>query len=212
MDAAYHQSINKAIIMDNERNKENLSDSAGNRSYLTLQKFNNSNGGEPAAEISNLSYSNSRRHDLSSNSLMNRNVFSAEDETLNDQQSKSKASAHSSRNASINAENATNATTNLFEVYGNQISKNIQSIRRNSNSSASSAGSNHEKPRNIVENRRVSGASAHSETRRSSNQSTGSNHRKSPPVNAGLGNDHCIKKKKNGDFNANSMSDNLFKF
>ena len=73
---------------------------------------------------------------------MNKNVFSINDydDTADDlllQQSSTKVSAHSSRNAS---RTSLTQNKNLFDAYENQIIKNIQSIRRNSNSSGGSSG------------------------------------------------------------------------
>ena len=146
VDPSYHHSINKAITLDNERNKENLYNESVNRSYLTLQKFSDHNPNNIINETqSNLSFSASRPDQT--NSLMNKNVFSIHDDTADDLlQQSSKMSAHSSRNASRTSLSATNNNTkskNLFDTYENQIIKNIQSIRRNSNSSSGSSGGAH---------------------------------------------------------------------
>ena len=112
------------------------------------------------------------RPDQTTNSLMNKNVFSINDDTLanneelgdeNDlllNQSKTMASAHASRNASRT--NLKGSNNNLFDAYENQIIKNIQSIRRNSNSSGSGGSNSKINNNNSSSRRGSSGASSNS--------------------------------------------------
>ena len=103
--------------------------------------LNNRNRNRTAdVELSNISFNGSRattsRPDQTTNSLMNKNVFSINDDTLanneelgdeNDlllNQSKTMVSAHSSRNASRT--NLKGSNSNLFDAYENQIIKNNQ--------------------------------------------------------------------------------------
>jgi hypothetical protein len=151
------------------------------RSYLTLQKFSTNSDGVKVtnnknrnadAELSNVSFNGSRattsRPDQTTNSLMNKNVFSINDDTLanndigddeNDLLNQSK-SVHSSRNTSRT--NLKSSNNNLFDAYENQIIKNIQSIRRNSNSSGS--GGSNSKLNNNNSRRGSSGASSNRST------------------------------------------------
>lgn len=100
----YYQTINKAILLDKEKNKENLNsdDLEAGTEYLTLRKFGWSNPNK-AESVTSL------------NTSVNRNLAKTSDQNINQ-----------------NAKAQISENNNLFGEYENQIIKNIQSIRRKS--------------------------------------------------------------------------------
>lgn len=112
---AYHQTVNKAILLDKERNKENLTDNGAH--YLTLKKFG------WTATSSNNNANNS--FNAAGSSSPTKNVWKMiDDEEVNDYRVKSNPAPRQFSNSDKNK--------SLFDEYETQIIKNIQSIRRSS--------------------------------------------------------------------------------
>lgn len=100
---AYYQTVNKAILLDKERNKENLNSDEIGTEYLTLRKFGVSSQTTRPASVNSL-----------------HKGLKKEDQDLLNQSNQ-----------------ANNYNKQLFNEYENQIIRNIQSIRRNSNDNGS---------------------------------------------------------------------------